>query len=59
MLQASSVPGDAYAVIACFAKRLVPTSSGALYVHVCLAGPLGSRGQMGRIATEGSRFPFR
>ena len=33
MLQASSVPGDAYAVIARFAKRLVPTSSGALYVH--------------------------
>lgn len=33
MIQASSIPGDAYAVTARFAERLIPASSGALFVH--------------------------
>jgi PAS domain S-box-containing protein len=33
MLQASSIPGDAYAVVARFAQMLIPTCSGALFVH--------------------------
>ena len=33
MLQASSIPADAYAVTARFAQTLIPTSSGALFVH--------------------------
>jgi diguanylate cyclase (GGDEF)-like protein/PAS domain S-box-containing protein len=33
MLQASSIPKDAYEVTARFAQSLIPASSGALYVH--------------------------
>ena len=33
MLQASSIPADAYAVAARFAQTLIPASSGALFVH--------------------------
>jgi diguanylate cyclase (GGDEF)-like protein/PAS domain S-box-containing protein len=33
MLQASSVPEDAYAVTARFAQKLIPACSGALFVH--------------------------
>jgi diguanylate cyclase (GGDEF)-like protein len=33
MLQASSIPADAYAVTARFAQTLIPASSGALFVH--------------------------
>ena len=33
MLQASSIPEDAYAVAARFAQTLIPASSGALFVH--------------------------
>ena len=33
MLQASSIPADAYAVTARFAQILIPASSGALFVH--------------------------
>ncbi len=33
LLQASSIPADAYAVTARFAQALIPASSGALFVH--------------------------
>jgi diguanylate cyclase (GGDEF)-like protein/PAS domain S-box-containing protein len=33
MLQASSIPADAYAVAARFAQTLIPAGSGALFVH--------------------------
>jgi len=33
MLQASSIPADAYAVTTRFAQTLIPASSGALFVH--------------------------
>ena len=38
MLQASSIPADAYAVTARFAQALIPGSSGALFVHSASKG---------------------